>query len=102
MRDHIQIFSSEDFENLAESCGLEVLNHEYMSGFWSIFNLLKWATSQPYEELNTIAHPATYHWTRAWEEMLKHPAGNVVREALNNAIPRSHMIVARRKGANVS
>ena len=99
---HINIFSSDDFEALADSCGLEVVRHEYLAGFWAIFYLLKWATCEPGEVLNQAVHPATYHWSRAWEEMLDHPNGNKVREALNLTLPRCQVIVARRKGANVS
>ncbi len=73
-----------------------------MSGFWSIFYLLKWATSQPGEKLIDTIHPTTYLWARTWEEVLNHPKGDEIREALNNALPRSQMIIARRKGANVS
>ena len=94
---HINIFSSDDFEELVESCGLEVVSHEYLAGFWAIFFLLKWATSEPGEKLLDTVHPATYHWARAWEEALKHPRGDEMRRALNEALPRSQMIVARKK-----
>lgn len=98
---HIQIFTSDDFEELAEKCGLEVVRHEYLSGFWSIFYLLKWATAQPGETLTENAQAATYLWTQTWEEALRHPNGPKMRAALDEAIPRSQMIVARKKSANI-
>lgn len=99
---HIQIFTSEDFENLVTSCGLEIVRHDHLSAFWAIFYLLKWATSQPNEVLTDNVHSATYLWTQTWEEVLKHPNADKIRESLNQAIPKAQMIVARGKDANVS
>jgi ubiquinone/menaquinone biosynthesis C-methylase UbiE len=98
---HIQIFSSDDFETMVISSGLEIIRHEYLSGFWSIFYLLKWATAQAGETINDNVHPATILWTQTWEEVLKHPKGDIMREALNQSLPKSQMIVARRKGADL-
>ncbi|GAB5450749.1 MAG: class I SAM-dependent methyltransferase [Halioglobus sp.] len=97
---HIQIFSSEEFEELARDAGLEVIRHEYLAGFWAVFYLLKWATSLPGESLIENVQPQTTLWTQTWEEVLKHPSGNKVRAALNNALPRCQMIVARRQSAD--
>jgi SAM-dependent methyltransferase len=97
---HIQIFSSDDFEQLASDCGLEIIRHDYLSSFWSIFFLLKWATCGPDETLTENVHPATIAWTQVWEEVLKHPNGDKIHDALNTALPRCQMIVARRKGAH--
>ncbi|MEZ5571610.1 MAG: class I SAM-dependent methyltransferase [Halioglobus sp.] len=97
---HIQIFTSDDFEKLVDDCGLEIIRHDYLSAFWSIFFLLKWATSGPNETLTENVHPATIHWTQVWEEVLKHPTGDKIHDALNTALPRCQMIVARRKGAH--
>ncbi len=97
---HIQIFSSDDFEELVQSCGLEIVRHEYLAGFWAIFYLLKWATAMPGETLTDNVQPATILWTQTWEEVLNHPNGERMRMALNNALPRCQVIVARRQGAN--
>lgn len=98
---HIQIFSSDDFEQLVRSCGLDIIYHEYLSGFWSIFFLLKWATSLPGEGLGNNVHPTTINWSRCWEEVLMHPRGSEIQAALNQALPKSQLIVARRSSANV-
>ena len=98
---HIQIFSSDDFETLVENSGLEIICHTYLSGFWSIFYLFKWATAEPGETMMDNVHPTTILWTQTWEEVLKHPKAELIREALNCALPKSQMIVARRKGADL-
>jgi ubiquinone/menaquinone biosynthesis C-methylase UbiE len=97
---HIQIFSSDDFEELVTNSGLEIVRHEYLAGFWAIFYLLKWATAMPGETLTDNVQPATILWTQTWEEVLNHPRGEQMRMALNNALPRCQVIIARRPGAN--
>jgi len=97
---HIQIFTSDDFEKLADDCGLEIVRHEFLGSFWSIFFLLKWATSQAGESLTENVHPTTILWTQMWNEVLNHPNGDKIRDALNSALPKCQMIVARRKGVH--
>lgn len=94
---HIRVFTSDDFEKLASDCGLEVIRHDYFWAFWSIFFLLKWAMGEPEEPLTENTHPATIAWTQTWDEVLKDPNGDKVLDALNEALPRSQMIVAKRK-----
>jgi ubiquinone/menaquinone biosynthesis C-methylase UbiE len=100
---HIQIFTSDDFERLIRNCDLEIIRHEYLGAFWSIFYLLKWATVVPFthEVLNENVQPATYYWTKVWEELLDHPNGEKVRAIFDQTLPRCQMILARRKGANL-
>lgn len=93
---HIQIFEADDFTSLVESCGLEIIRHEFLGGFWAVFYLLKWGTSLPGESINDAVHPATIHWTKAWDAVLAHPKGDMMRESLNNLLPKSQMIVAKR------
>jgi SAM-dependent methyltransferase len=98
---HIQIFTCDDFEKLVSNCGLDVFAHEYLNSFWSVFFLLKWATCGPNETLTENVHPITILWTQMWQEVLNHPNGDKIRQAMDNALPRCQMIVARRKGANL-
>jgi len=96
---HINIFTAEDFASLVTSCGLEILQHDFQAAYWSIFFLLKWATVEPGEHILANVQPATQLWTQTWNEILEHPQGKKIRDALNQALPRCQVIVARRKGA---
>ena len=97
---HIQIFSPDDFRSLVENCGLEVLDQKHVGAFWAVFFLFKWATTTADSGLNEANHPMTQHWTSAWSEVLKHPQGKEIREALNNAVPSSQVITARKRGGD--
>jgi SAM-dependent methyltransferase len=93
---HIQIFDADQFTTLVENAGLEVVRHEFLGGFWAVFYLLKCGTSLPGETINDAVHPATVYWTKAWDEVMAHPKGDEMRESLNNILPKSQMIVAKR------
>ncbi len=41
-------------------------------------------------------HPTTDHWTRLWAELQNHPEGDRIRLALNELIPRTCSVVARK------
>jgi ubiquinone/menaquinone biosynthesis C-methylase UbiE len=98
---HIQIFTPVDFRQLAESCGLEIIEHKHVGAFWAIFFLLKWASSDDDQHaINEANHPMTQHWTKVWQEILKHPQGEDIRQSLNNAVPSSQVIVARKRSAD--
>jgi ubiquinone/menaquinone biosynthesis C-methylase UbiE len=98
---HIRVFSADDFETLVKRHGLDVVNHDYRGGFWAIFYLFKWVTSQPGEVLFEAVHPITKLWTRTWAEVLEHPDSADMVRALNTALPQSQIIVAR-KSAHAS
>lgn len=95
---HIRIFTSEDFEDLVTRSGLEVIRHDYRGSFWAIFYLFKWVTSEPGEPLFDDVHPITKLWTRAWDQVLGHPDSEKILSAMNGALPKSQIIVARKSG----
>jgi SAM-dependent methyltransferase len=95
---HIRIFTREDFEDLVTRSGLEVVRHNYRGSFWAIFYLFKWVTSEPGESLFDDVHPITKLWTRAWGQVLDHPDSEKILSAMNMALPKSQIIVARKSG----
>jgi len=93
---HIRIFTSDDFENLVKRCGLEVDRHEYRGAFWAIFYLFKWVTSEPGEDLSDDVHPVTKLWARTWAEVLAHPDSRKIVNAMDLALPKTQIIIARK------
>jgi ubiquinone/menaquinone biosynthesis C-methylase UbiE len=93
---HIRIFTREDFEQLVKRCGLEVVRHDFRGSFWAIFYLFKWVTSEPGEPLFEDVHPITKLWTRTWAGVLQHPDCDKMLSAMNLALPKSQIIVARK------
>lgn len=93
---HIRIFDREAFVALVERAGLEIERHESKGAFWAIFFLFKWATSLPEESLVEDVHPLTKAWANTWREVLDHPNGPKIVDAMNDALPKAQFVVARK------
>lgn len=93
---HIRVFSSDQFEELVHSCGLEILRHDYMGCFWSIYWPLAWLVCEPGSPGLPMnhPHPITTLWAKCWQELQDHPQGHLIREALNQLLPKSQSILA--------
>lgn len=96
---HIRVFASGELEGLLVEAGLVIESQQLMGCFWSMYLALSWLTCDPESSLPLDnPHPITDHWTRLWREVQQHPQGSVIRDALNQLIPRTHSIVARKPG----
>jgi SAM-dependent methyltransferase len=96
---HIRIYSAEEFRDLLLSSGLEIESQQFLGCFWSIYWPLSWLTCEPGGGLPVDnPHPITDHWTRLWLEVQRHPQGDRIRDTLNELLPKSQSIVARKPG----
>jgi ubiquinone/menaquinone biosynthesis C-methylase UbiE len=96
---HIRIFSAQAFEKLVLDSGLEIENHHFRGCFWSMFWPLSWMTCEPGPGKGLPVdneHPIVDHWVRLWEQVQQHPQGHKIRDALNQLLPKSQTIVARK------
>jgi SAM-dependent methyltransferase len=97
---HIRIFTSEKFRELVLGTGLKIESQQFMGCFWSIYWPLSWLTCEPGSAGLPVdnPHPITDHWTRLWAAVQDHPQGHKIRGALNQLLPKSQSIVARKPG----
>ena len=96
---HIRTYSAEEFRDLLLSSGLEIESQQFLGCFWSIYWPLSWLTYEPDGDLPVDnPHPITDHWTRLWLEVQRHPQGDRIRDTLNELLPKSQSIVARKPG----
>ncbi|MEH6590846.1 MAG: methyltransferase domain-containing protein [Halioglobus sp.] len=93
---HIRIFSRESFTRLILESGLEIERTEATGAFWSMFFLFKWATTQPGESLIEDVQPLTQAWAETWHALLKLPNSDSIVRAMNDALPKSQFIIARK------
>lgn len=94
---HIRIFTADDFRQLAEEAGLVIESHRFVGCFESVYWPLAWLTCEPDSGLPLDnPHPIPDHWTRLWQEVQRHPQGYKIRNALNELLPKSQSIVARK------
>lgn len=96
---HIQIYSRSDFSELVRQAGLEIIQHDFGSFYWSMWWALTWA-SDIRESLifGSSQSRLLYHWNQLWVELLNTEKGRKLRLALEEVLPKSQRIVARKPG----
>jgi 2-polyprenyl-3-methyl-5-hydroxy-6-metoxy-1,4-benzoquinol methylase len=94
---HIRVFAADELRELMLEAGLQIESEQLMGAFWSMYLSLSYLTTDTTDILPLDnPHPVTDHWTRLWLELQKHPQGQLIRDALNQLIPRTLSIVARK------
>lgn len=90
---HIRIFAREDFLRLVSDAGLIIEKQTTYGFFWSMFWAFFWTCDQ---DLAEPWHPLLQHWGRTWETLLSMRDGPRIKEALDDALPKSQVIIARK------
>ncbi|GAA5179036.1 class I SAM-dependent methyltransferase [Niveibacterium umoris] len=90
---HVRVFSREAFERLVVDAGL-VIEHRKLYGFyWTMWWCFFWTCKQ---DLSPPWHPLLESWTRTWGLLLDTEQGGQIKAVLDNALPKSQLIVARK------
>lgn len=90
---HIRVFQRDEFEKLLTDAGLVVEKRAYYGFYWSIWWFFFWACKQ---ELSPPWHPLLETWQRTWGILLSTPDGPRIKKALDEAMPKSQAIIARK------
>jgi len=90
---HIRIIPRDEFEKMVTDAGLVVERHEYYGFYWSVWWLFFWICKV---DLNNASHPLLDNWAKTWEALMDTPNGEHVRQALNDFMPKSQVIIARK------
>jgi len=93
---HIRIFEPDAFASLLEGAGLQIEQRSSYGFFWSIWWLLFWQSGLPFDPSRESKHPLLDAWTKTWSELLKSPNGAKTKQALDDFLPKSQAIVARK------
>jgi ubiquinone/menaquinone biosynthesis C-methylase UbiE len=88
---HIRVVQREEFARMVEDAGLIIKTHAYRAFYWTIWYAFAWKCLP---DLDHGRHPVLDHWAQAWEALLDHPDGQACVEALNEAMPKSQVIIA--------
>ncbi|VVN97939.1 class I SAM-dependent methyltransferase [Pseudomonas fluorescens] len=104
---HIQIFSRERFAALVEDAGL-VIEHRQASGFfWVMGMIFFWASERAAgrdlggavrDRIHAPYPPLMEGWARTWQELLAQPNGLAIKQLLDQFMPKSQVIIARKPG----
>lgn len=102
---HINVFSREAFAELVESAGLIIETRDYYGFYWTLWMMLFWGTKQAeghvftgatHDQLEGPFHPLLNTWATLWYETINLPGGEKIRAALDQALPKTQIILARK------
>jgi SAM-dependent methyltransferase len=91
---HIRIFEPQTFAELVRSSGLTIERTTSHGFFWSLWMALFWQTGVPLSD--AASHPSLDYWARTWAEVLKGDQARLVQRVLNEFLPSSQVIIARK------
>lgn len=90
---HIRVFERDQFERLVEESGLIIERRTSYGFYWSIWWFFFWACKQ---DLSPPWHPLLSSWSQTWNMLLSMPDGPRIKKALDEAMPKSQAIIARK------
>lgn len=90
---HIRVFQRDEFEQLILDAGLIIERRADYGFYWSIWWFMFWACKQ---DLSPPWHPLLESWTTTWGMLLSTPDGPRIKKALDQAMPKSQAIIARK------
>ena len=105
---HIHVFGREQFARLVSEAGLEVVQRDSYGFFWSFWMLLYWTQAKSVgAKLEGEAHavvqppylPLLNDWAALWQRFISIPEAAPVKRALDQLLPKSQIIIARKSMA---
>ena len=75
--------------------GLEIEKRFSYSFFWAMWWLLFWSGEGNFE-IGSPGTPVLAHWHKTWTALLKTPNGPRIKQALDDLMPKSQVVLARK------
>jgi SAM-dependent methyltransferase len=92
---HVRVFARDEFDALVRGAGLVIETRTSFSFFWTMWWTLFWGAGSNFSE-GLSGRPVLKYWNKTWRALLESPDGGPVREALEQALPKSQVILARK------
>jgi hypothetical protein len=90
---HLRVFGREQLAEVVREAGLTIEERTHYSFFWSMWWALFWC-DRGSVNFQAPATPALRYWYKTWHALLRSPNGLHVRRALEEAMPKSQVIIA--------
>jgi 2-polyprenyl-3-methyl-5-hydroxy-6-metoxy-1,4-benzoquinol methylase len=91
---HVRVIGREEFKAMVEDAGLVIEKYESYGFFKSMWWIFFWVCKQDLNE--EPLHPLLASWTKTWEELLTVEDGVKVKKVLDQFMPKSQLIIARK------
>ena len=102
---HIHIFEREEFAQLVQGAGLEIVSRATYGFFWTLWMCMYWVSGdavagRPEKVSHDAAQPPYFplldDWASVWYRLISLPQSAALRKALDEALPKSQIIIARK------
>jgi SAM-dependent methyltransferase len=90
---HIHIWERAAFAELVVDAGLDIERTARFGFYWSMWWVFFWACRQ---DLAPPWHPLLKSWTATWSTLLETEDGARIKRALDDFMPKTQMIIARK------
>ena len=90
---HVRTFDSEAFSQLIQDAGLKIEKQIKYGFYWAMWWILFWSANQEFGEPEK---PLLKNWTQTWHTLITSPNGQQVHKALNEFMPKSQAVIARK------
>jgi ubiquinone/menaquinone biosynthesis C-methylase UbiE len=91
---HIRIIGRDEFARMVTNAGLVIERRGTYGFYWAIWWLMFWLCKVDIFE----PHPMLQSWEKTWRILLSLPNSGPLRKILNEILPKSQYIVARKPG----
>lgn len=104
---HINVFAPEAFAALVRESGLEIVSQQAYGFFWTIWMMFYWTVGAAegrnfegatHDQLAPPFHPLLDEWASVWHKAINLPGGALLRDTLDQALPKTQIILARKPG----
>jgi SAM-dependent methyltransferase len=92
---HLRVFGRDEFDRLVRDAGLEIEQRTHYSFFWSMWWTLFWSGKGDFA-FGSPGTPVLEHWNKTWVALLQSPNGARIKKALDDFMPKSQIIIARK------
>jgi hypothetical protein len=89
----LRVIERDAFSDMAAAAGLEIERREGFGFFWAMYFALFWACDV---DMSSPGHPALVNWVRTWDIALDAPQGPRLQRIMDDFMPRSQLILARK------
>lgn len=102
---HIHIYEPDDLARLIKEAGLEVIERSSYGFFWTMWMCMHWvcekAARVPPQEVSMDNTQPPYYplldsWASVWGRLISLPEAAPLRQALDEALPKSRIFIARK------
>ncbi len=102
---HIHIFEKEKLAQMVRNAGLEIIEHTSYGFFWNLWMCMYWVCAKAAANApEPVAHDCTKppyfplldDFTSVWSRLISLPEAAPMRQALDAALPKSQIIIARK------